>query len=160
MRSSNRPKESALYSDKIQESALFSDQKPPRHSNLGCYTCGEFGHFKRECKVDPTTLHCKTCNEVGHVKEVCPTTANLYRSPSPSLAQAWRPSTEKVKMKAPEGQAKAKGKGANHQAVTPDPASRVIPPDGPSTVLLSAQQPIRQPAILAGTPVAHSGLHD
>ena len=46
-RSSHRPK----------ESALFSDQKTPRHSNLGCYTCREFGHFKRECKVDPDTLH-------------------------------------------------------------------------------------------------------
>ena len=102
--------------------------------------------------MDPTTLHCKTCNEVGHMKEVCPTTANLYRSRSPSLAQglARRPSAEKAKMKAPKRQAKREGKGATQRAVTPAPASRVIPPDGPSAMHLVAQQPIRQTAILAG----------
>ena len=33
-------------SQRPKESALFSDQKPPRHANLGCYTCGEFGHSR------------------------------------------------------------------------------------------------------------------
>ena len=100
--------------------------------------------------MDPTTLHCKTCNEMGHVKEVCPTTANLYKSRSPSVAQARRPSAEKAKMKAPKGQAKTESKGPTERAAIPAPASRVIPPDGPSAALLAAQIPIRQPSVLTG----------
>ena len=150
LRSSNRPKESALYSDEVQELALFLDQRSSRHSNLGCYACGEFGHFKRECEVDPTTLHCKTCNKIGHMKGVCLTKANLYKSRSPSVAQARRLSSERAKMKAQEGQAKTEGKGPSQRPATPAPASRVIPPDGPTTALLAAQVPTQRPVFLTG----------
>ena len=53
-------------------------------------------------------------------------------------------------MKAPEGQTKTEGKGTSHRAVTTALVSQIIPPDGPSTALLAAQQPIRQLATLAG----------
>ena len=128
MRKSREAVHRSSSSHRPKEPALFSDQRLPRHSNLGCYGCREFGHFKRECEVDQRTLHCKTCNEAGHVKEVCPTTINLYRSHSPSLAQAQRPSSERAKIKNPEGQPQAAAKGTNLQSVTPAPASRVIPP--------------------------------
>ena len=141
MRRSREAVRRSRLSQRPKESALFSNQKPPRHANLGCYTCGEFGHFKRECEVDPNTLCCKTCDEVGHVRDVCPTTANLFRSRSPSVAQAWRPSGERAKTKAPEGEPQAGVKGPNQRAFTPAPASRFIPPNGYPAVLLAAQPP-------------------
>ena len=68
-------------------------------------------------------------------------TANLYRSRRPSLAQAGRPSAQRAQMKAPEGQPQVGGKGTNQWAVTPAPASRIIPPDGPPAALLAAEPP-------------------
>ena len=91
-----------------------------------------FGHFKRESKVDPTTLHCKTCNKTGHVKGVCLTTANLYKSHSPSVAQARRPSSERAKMKAPEGQVKTESKEPSQppypRPQLPGSSRQMVPP--------------------------------
>ena len=65
------------------------------------------------------------------MKEVCPTTTNLYKSRSPSLAQARRPSSKRAKIRNPEGQPQATTKGTNQRAGTPAPASRVLPPEDP-----------------------------
>ena len=81
---------------KCKESALLGsigDQMRPRAANLGCYCCGEFGHLKRECIVDPETIRCSTCKISGHVAEVCPTTHELYGSRNSSLSRARRPSS-------------------------------------------------------------------
>ena len=41
-----------------KEAAILAnawDTRPPRASNLGCFSCLVFGHFKRECMADPNT---------------------------------------------------------------------------------------------------------
>ena len=72
--------------------------RSPRSSNLGCYNCGEFGHLKRECTIDPDKLHCVTCEASGHIAEVCPTTHELYISRPNSLMRVRRPSSERAMM--------------------------------------------------------------
>ena len=52
---------------KANEAALLI--RTPRASNLGCYNCGEFGHVRCECTIDPDTLCCVTCETTGHVAE-------------------------------------------------------------------------------------------
>ena len=116
---------------KASETALLT-----RASNLGCYCCGEFGHVRRECMIDPDTLLCLTCDETGHVAEVCPTTHELYSSRPNSLSRARRPSSERAWRKTAEGPPKKTHPGPSQRSTTPGPATRVIPPEGQTSALL------------------------
>ena len=91
---------------KSKESALLGDvgDQRPRASNLGCYCCGEFGHLKRECTVNPETVRCATYKTTGNVAEICPTTHELYGSRPGSLSQARCPSSERAMMKTADDQ--------------------------------------------------------
>ena len=86
---------------KAKESAMLGNvgDQGPRLSNLGCHSCGEFGHLNREYTVNPETVHCATCKTTGHVAEVCPTTHDLYGSRPGSLSRAWGPSSKRPMMK-------------------------------------------------------------
>jgi len=51
-----------------------------------CNSCGESGHFSKEC---PTARNCRKCGEPGHNQRVCPQSecCHVTTSHSPSLLQ-------------------------------------------------------------------------
>ena len=112
-----------------------------RPSNLGCYCCGEFGHARRECTVDPGTLLCPICKDSGHVAEVCPETHTFLkyaRSRSTSLNCPRRPSADEAKTRLPYPQNQKTGyPRTNQRSTKPGPMTRILPRAGYTTALLA-----------------------
>ena len=125
--------------------------RSPRSSNLGCYNCGEFGHLKRECTVDPDKLHCVTCKASGHIAEVCPTTHELYNSRPNSLTRARRPSSERAMMKNPDKPPKKTAQPGANQGRPPRGRRQgsFRPRSEPVPFWLPKDKAIREPGPLA-----------
>ena len=117
-----------------------------RPSNLGCYCCGEFGHSRRECAVDPGTLLCPTCKDSGHIAEVCPETHTFLkytRSQSASFNRPRRASADEAKTQSPCPQDQKTGySGTNRCSTTPGPMTCILPRAGDTTAFLAFHTPV------------------
>ena len=115
---------------------LEYDQTRP--SNLGCFSCADFGHQSRECTIKSSKLRCTTCKLTGHVADVCPETHTWIksfrsRSRSSSANRTCRQSGDDPNAKVPTPQDKPGNNGTNRRTTTPGPSTRVIPPAGETT---------------------------